>query len=75
MEKGTPVQELTKITADDAFGRFDKGKPIVFVDTRNPRARADSDVKLPGAMRIPADDVESHLGEIPRDRTIVTYCT
>jgi len=75
MERGTSIQEVTKITADDAFGRFDRGEPIVFADSRNQHAWSESDVKLPGAIRIPADDVKSHLRNIPRDRTIITYCT
>jgi rhodanese-related sulfurtransferase len=32
-------------------------------------------VKLPGAIRVPADDVSSRLREIPRDRPVVAYCT
>jgi rhodanese-related sulfurtransferase len=67
--------EPTRITVDDAYGRFTRGEPILFVDSRNPQAWGESDVKLPGAVRIPADDVRSHVAGIPHDRTIVTYCT
>ena len=74
MRQDTPT-EATRMTVDDAFGRFDRGESIIFVDSRNPKAWAESDVKLPGAIRVPADDVKSHLREIPRDQTIVTYCT
>ena len=31
--------------------------------------------KLPGAVRVPADEVDKHLSEIPRDRAVITYCT
>jgi len=24
---------------------------------------------------VPADEVDEHLDEIPRDRTVITYCT
>ena len=75
MQRATSVQEVTKITVDDAFGRFDRGEPIVFLDSRNRHAWSESNVKLPGAVRIPPDDVRAHIKEIPRDRTIVTYCT
>ncbi len=64
-----------RITADEVKVRLDRGEPIVFVDTRNPEAWAESDVKAPGAIRVPADDIDPHIDEIPRDRTIVTYCT
>ena len=26
-------------------------------------------------IRIPADEVAKHVGDLPRDRTIITYCT
>jgi hypothetical protein len=26
-------------------------------------------------LRVPADEVEKHLAEIPHDRTVITYCT
>ncbi len=67
--------DVTKITVDDAKGRLDRGEPILFVDSRNPAAWAESDVKLPGAVRIPADQARYFTGNLPKDATIVTYCT
>ena len=34
-----------------------------------------SEIKIKGAVRIPADDIEARLKEIPHDREIVVYCT
>jgi rhodanese-related sulfurtransferase len=67
--------EATRVTVDEVKERMDRGEPLAFVDTRNPQAWGESDVKLPGAIRVPADDVEGHMGEIPRDRAVITYCT
>jgi rhodanese-related sulfurtransferase len=67
--------EPTRITVDEAKQRMDRGEPLVFIDVRNPNAWANARVQLPGAIRIPADEIDKHLNEIPRDRTIVTYCT
>ena len=67
--------EATRVTADEAKERTDRGEPLVFVDTRNPQAWGEADFKLPGAIRVPADEVEQHLDEIPRDRAVITYCT
>ena len=64
-----------RISADEANARVLAGEPMVFVDSRNPQAWAKSDRKIPGAVRVPADDVESHLTEIDRHSTIVVYCT
>ncbi|HEV8131734.1 MAG TPA: rhodanese-like domain-containing protein [Acidobacteriota bacterium] len=65
----------TKVTIDDIKGRLDRGEPLVFVDTRNPTAWSESDVKLPGAMRVPADQVQQHLRQIPQNCPVVVYCS
>ncbi len=67
--------KVTRITADEVKARMDRGEKFTFIDARNPEAWAESDVKLPGALRIPADDVEKFVGDLPDDRTIITYCT
>ena len=67
--------ETTRITVDEAKARMDRGEPLAFIDCRNSEAWAKASTKLPGAIRVPADEVERHLQEIPRDRVIVTYCT
>ncbi|HYY42070.1 MAG TPA: hypothetical protein VE775_05010 [Pyrinomonadaceae bacterium] len=36
--------------------------------------RSGSGSKIRGAHVIPLGDIEARLGEIPRDRSIVTYC-
>ena len=67
--------ETTRVTIDEIKERMDRGEQFTFVDTRNPQAWAEAETKLPGAIRVPADEVEQHLAEIPHDRTVITYCT
>jgi rhodanese-related sulfurtransferase len=67
--------EATRVTVDEIKERLDRGEVFTFVDTRNPQAWGEADTKLPGAIRVSADDVENSLDEIPRDRTVITYCT
>jgi rhodanese-related sulfurtransferase len=66
--------EPSRINPVQAKSEIDRGKEILFIDTRNEKAWAQSNWKLPGAMRIPAGEIElkSHL--LPRDKLIVTYC-
>ena len=64
-----------KISVDVLRKRLDRGGDVFFVDARNPVAWGQAETKLPAAIRVPADQVEQHLADIPRDRTIVTYCT
>jgi rhodanese-related sulfurtransferase len=65
----------SRIGVDDLRARLNRGDNIFFVDTRNPQAWGEAETKLPGAIRVPADQVEQHLADIPHDRTVVIYCT
>ncbi len=67
--------EATRITTDEVKERLERGEQFTFVDTRNPTAWGESNQKLPGAVRVPADEVAAHLNEIPKDRAVITYCT
>ena len=67
--------EVTRVTVDEIGERLNRGEQFAFIDTRNPQAWGESDQKLPGAIRMPADEVDQHLDEIPHDRTVITYCT
>ena len=67
--------EATRVTVDEVKERMDRGEEFTFVDTRNPKAWAEATTKLPGAIRVPADEVLERLDEVPHDRTIITYCT
>jgi rhodanese-related sulfurtransferase len=67
--------EASKISAHEVKARLDRGDPLVFIDARNPASWNTSKSKLPGAIRVPADEVEPHLGEIPQNRPIISYCT
>ena len=67
--------EATRVTVDEVKERMDRGEQFTFLDTRNPTAWAEAETKLPNAIRVPANEVEQHLDQIPRDRTVISYCT
>ena len=67
--------EATRVTVDEVKERMDRGEEFAFVDTRNPNAWGEATTKLPGAIRVPADEVAQHLAQVPHDRTVITYCT
>jgi rhodanese-related sulfurtransferase len=64
-----------RVTPEQVMARLARGEAIVFVDSRNHEAWSESDVKLPGAIRVEADRVTGHLSAIPLGRPIVAYCT
>ena len=69
------AMEATRVTTDELRERMDRGEQFTFLDTRNPKAWAESDEKLPNAIRVPADELGEHLNEIPKDRAVIAYCT
>jgi rhodanese-related sulfurtransferase len=64
-----------RISLPELRKRMDDGEPFLFLDTRNPKAWGESDVKVHGAIRVPVDHFEDYLPELPKDRPIATYCT
>jgi rhodanese-related sulfurtransferase len=64
-----------RISIPELRRRMENGEDFVFLDTRNPQAWAQSRVKLPEAIRVPLDQLEEHLSEIPKNTPVVAYCT
>ena len=68
-------REVNLISADEVNSRIDKGEPLYILDTRSQGAWDKADTKIPGAIRVPPDQIDKHLADVPRDRTVITYCT
>jgi len=69
------MSDSLRISVDEIRQRMNAGQQFTFVDVRNPQAWAESNEKLPGAIRVPLDGVDDNLPSIPKDKPIVTYCT
>ncbi len=67
--------EPVRIDIDALKRKLDRGEPVFIIDSRSTHAWEESDVVIPGSIRLHYQEIEGHLGELPRDRTIVTYCT
>jgi membrane protein DedA with SNARE-associated domain len=63
---------VARITPQELKRRLDAGEDIVVVDLRHILEVDDS---IPGALRIPAEELEARHAEIPRDRDIVLTCS
>ena len=66
---------VQRITAEDLKRRMDAQEPLTVLDTRAPDAWKNSDIQIPGSLRVPPDEVAKHLSEIPRNRLVIAYCT
>lgn len=64
-----------RISPEEVNAKLLAAEPIVFIDSRNAKAWAESDQKIPDAIRVPADAIEDHLKELNKDSTVVAYCT
>ncbi len=62
-----------RITAEELSQKLETGEEIVVVDVRS--ALQSEDNAIPGALRIPLEDIEQHHASIPRDRDIVLVCS
>ena len=61
-----------RISVPEAQELLAKGQAVV-VDVRNEPAFDQSHIR--GAKLIPVNEVAARAGELPRDKTIITYCS
>jgi rhodanese-related sulfurtransferase len=74
--KALMVEERVElIGVDEAWQLVEQGAEPVFIDTRNAKHWGQSDVMIPGALRIWREELEARISEVPRGRTVITYCT
>lgn len=71
----TRVMEPLRISVDEVKRRLDSGESIAFVDARADDAWRKAELQIPGSIRVPPDEADAHLDEIPKHRLIVSYCT
>ena len=64
---------VARISAEELHAMLRAGSDVTIVDVRSHIAQ-DADL-IPGAIRIPTEDLPSRHEEIPRDREIVLFCT
>lgn len=55
--------------------QLDSGQSVFIVDLRHPLELLPDPFKLPGALHLSPDALAARIGEIPRDRDVVLYCT
>jgi predicted sulfurtransferase len=69
----THEDQVPRITPEELKARLDAREKIVIVDSR---AQKPYDVRhIAGAISMPLAQVEERADELPKNRTIVFYCT
>ena len=64
-----------EVTIDTVKSCMKKGDALFFVNVRHHTDWDTGLLKAYGALRVPDDEVEKHLDEIPDDRTVIIYST
>lgn len=66
---------VARITPEELKAELDAGADVVIVDLRH-RMDDESEPRiLPGAMRLPAEELEERGKELPRNKRLVLYCS
>jgi len=63
---------MVGVSAREVHRMMESGNGFVFLDVRSPAEH--EKVRLPGATLIPLGALRERVGELPRDREIVTFC-
>ena len=69
-----PSVEPKLISPEGAWGMVEEGREPVFLDTRNPKHWGQSELQIPGSLRIWRAELEARVEEVPRGRPVVIYC-
>jgi hydroxyacylglutathione hydrolase len=76
--QGVKEFEYDLVQYEDVRGKafqtlIDENKDIVLVDVR-PAKQVQEEGMIEGAINVPFDEVENHLDQLPKDKTIALYC-
>jgi rhodanese-related sulfurtransferase len=66
---------VARITPEELKAELDAGADLLVVDLRHALDYEAEPRTLPGALRLPAEELEGRGHELPRGRTLILYCT
>jgi membrane protein DedA with SNARE-associated domain len=66
---------VARIEPHQLKAMIDGGESVVIVDLRNALEREDNPSKIPGAIALEFETIESGLADVPLDQDVVLYCT
>jgi rhodanese-related sulfurtransferase len=72
---GLDEEKPQLMNVEDAWRLVQEGANPFFIDTRNAKHWGQSDIKIPGAVRIWREELAARLDEVPRNKTVIIYCT
>ena len=70
--QAAPADGVRRISIAEARAEFDNGKAVI-IDVRGDAAYKQGHIK--GAQSIALGDLPGRIGELPKDKTIILYCS
>ena len=64
-----------RISPDELRRRLEAGEAVVVIDLRHQVEVDNEPSTIPGALHIPAEELETRHHEIPRATEIILYCS
>jgi rhodanese-related sulfurtransferase len=69
------TQDAIRMSPQELHDRLHRGEPIVVLDVRTADAISVHPYRIPGARWLPLASVVEQASTLPRQSTIVSYCT
>jgi membrane protein DedA with SNARE-associated domain len=66
---------IARISPEDLKKKLEAGEDVAILDLRTALDIAATPYAIPGSRWIPAEALDAHLADIPRDRELVLYCS
>ena len=65
----------SRLEPEELKRQLDSGEEVCIIDLRHPLELLPDPFMLPSALHVSPEDLARRIGEIPRDRDIILYCT
>jgi membrane protein DedA with SNARE-associated domain/rhodanese-related sulfurtransferase len=66
---------MARISPQELKQKLDRHEPVTVIDLRHSLDFLPEPYTIPGAIRIPMEDLDKRIREIPREQEVVLYCT
>ena len=69
------MPDVPRMSPEELYTRMAQGEAVVVLDVRTTDGLSVHPDQIPGTRWLPLADVVQQVDTLPRQRTIVTYCT
>jgi rhodanese-related sulfurtransferase len=74
-ERPMDMQDIPRMSPEELYTRMAQGEAVVVLDVRTTDGLSVHPDQIPGTRWLPLAEVVQQADTLPRQRTIVTYCT